>query len=502
VSGSSVSDGNSPDLAEIADEVEERHGLTSSVPEVVAPAASLDTPPAAAGQPGARPAIPRLVVPIIVGTRPEAIKLVPIILALRESEFYEPIVVSTGQHHRMVQEIFELAGITTDVTLWAGGRRELNERVTSVMSRFEDFFVEWFGIPKGEPDLEAMLAGKAPTCILVHGDTSSAMASALAAFHLRVPVMHVEAGLRTGGLNLTPFPEELNRQLISSIACMHFAPTFSNLESLVRENVPVNQVFVTGNTGIDALQWASQLDVPYGDPALQELHDGDARIVVVTAHRRENWETGLDGIAAGVAKLARAHEDVRFVVPLHPNPIVGEKLGMPLRDLPNVLLTKPLGYARFARLLGRCHMVITDSGGIQEEAPSLGKPVLVTRETTERNEGVEEGTLLLVGTDPERIYAEGERLLTDRLAYAEMSGAQNPYGDGKAAQRIVGALENLVFGGDPPEPFGSGYSRRGIGEAAGLGGQLEPVESILATIAERERAEQEAAGQGDEPWMM
>ena len=487
------------DLADI----EAERQPASSVPIDPRDDAELASPAGVAGlELGGPGTAVKLVVPIVVGTRPEAIKLVPIILALRDSQFYEPIVISTGQHHRMVGEIFDLAGIKTDVTLWAGTRRELNERVTSVMSRFEDFFVEWFGIPAGEPDLAAILAGRAPACVLVHGDTSSAMAAALAAFHLRVPVMHVEAGLRTGGLNLTPFPEELNRQLISSIACMHFAPTFDNLEALVRENVPVEQVFVTGNTGIDALRWASELDVPYGDPALQELHDSDARIVVVTAHRRENWETGLDGIAAGVARLARAHEDVRFVVPLHPNPLVGRKLGDPLRDLPNVLLCEPLGYARFARLLARSYMVITDSGGIQEEAPSLGKPVLVTRATTERNEGVDAGTLLLVGADPDRIFAEGERLLTDRGAYAEMSGAQNPYGDGRAAERIVAALEHLVFGGDPPAPFGPGYSRRAIGAAAGLSGQMEPVATMLAQIAERDRVAKPSAGQGDEPWMM
>ena len=201
-------------IAEIVD-IEEERQPSSSVPEVIDIGAEPDSPAHLAADPRSPATIPQLVVPIVVGTRPEAIKLVPIILALRESEFYKPVVVSTGQHHRMVQEIFDLAGIRTDVTLWAGGRRELNERVTSVMSRFEDFFVEWFGIPTSEPNLEAMLAGKAPACVLVHGDTSSAMASALAAFHLRVPVMHVEAGLRTGGLNLTPFPEELNRQLIS-----------------------------------------------------------------------------------------------------------------------------------------------------------------------------------------------------------------------------------------------------------------------------------------------
>jgi UDP-N-acetylglucosamine 2-epimerase (non-hydrolysing) len=439
----------------------------------------------------------RLVVPVVVGTRPEAIKLVPIIRALRASESHQPIVISTGQHHRMVQEIFDLAEIKTDVTLWAGTRRELNERVTSVMSRFEDFFIEWFGIPPETVTQEHIFTGKFPAAVLVHGDTSSAMASALAAFHLRIPVMHVEAGLRTGGLNLTPFPEELNRQVISCIACMHFAPTSANLASLIRENTPVQQIFVTGNTGIDALRWASELDIPFDDPRLQAVYDSDERVVIVTAHRRENWSSGLDGIAAGVARLATSHPGVRFVVPLHPNPLVREKLGAPLRDLDNVLLIEPLGYARFARLLGRCHFVLTDSGGIQEEAPSLGKPVLVTRETTERNEGVEAGTLLLVGTDPDKIFFDGNRLLTDADAYALMSEAQNPYGDGCAAERIVAALEHLLHDANVPAPFGPGYDRRAVIRASGHDGPLEPVEAILARIGGAADPDQ-----GDQHWLL
>jgi UDP-N-acetylglucosamine 2-epimerase (non-hydrolysing) len=480
-------------IVELVDSEEERHPSTS-VPEVV------DLPhlyPARAQAVGSQ-----VVVPVVVGTRPEAIKLVPIILALRESELYRPIVISTGQHHRMVQEIFSLAGITTDVTLWAGVRRELNERVTSVMSRFEDFFIEWFGIPPETIEPRDVLTGRFPAAVLVHGDTSSAMGSALAAFHLRIPVMHVEAGLRTGGLNLTPFPEELNRQLISCMACLHFAPTAKNMESLIREDVPVEQIFVTGNTGIDALRWASAIDRPFEDRALQALHDSDERIVVVTAHRRENWATGLDAIAIGVARLARAHGDVRFVIPMHPNPLVREKLSGPLRELPNVLLTEPLGYVGFARLLGRCHMVITDSGGIQEEAPSLGKPVLVTRDTTERNEGVEEGTLLLVGTDSDRIAAEGGRLLSDPAAYAQMRDAQNPYGDGHAAKRIVGALEHLVLGGDPPIPFGAGFTRRAVTRAAGYAGPLEPLETVLAQIAEQESLAAAEEPEAADPWML
>src|ERR1700733_8562579 len=412
----------------------------------------------------------KLQVPVVVGTRPEAIKLVSLILVLRESENYNPIVVSTGQHNRLVEYIFELADIKPDVTLWAGSRRAaLNERVASVMQRFEDFCVERFDIDPDEvPTREDVIAGKHPALVLVHGDTSSAMAAALSAFHMRIPVMHVEAGLRTGGSNLTPFPEELNRQVISTIAAMHFAPTSSNLQNLVRENIPVAQVFVTGNTGIDPLRWGSAMDVKFANPDLQALHDGDSRIVVVTAHRRENWGDGLRGIAEGVARLARDQRDVSFVLPVHPNPRVREVLTERLTGLDNVLLTEPLGYATFARLLGRAHLVITDSGGIQEEAPSLGKPVLVHRETTERTEGLEAGTLRLVGTDPDVIFNEASRLVESDDAYAEMAAAPNPYGDGRAAERIVASLEHILLGGEAPAPFGPGYSRGVVALAAGL----------------------------------
>jgi UDP-N-acetylglucosamine 2-epimerase (non-hydrolysing) len=412
----------------------------------------------------------KLVVPIVVGTRPEAIKLLPVILELRKSECYEPLVVSTGQHNRMVDYIFELAGIKPDVALWAGSRRSnLNERVAEVMKRFEDFCAERFELaPDHEPTLEDTLNGRFPAAVLVHGDTSSAMAAALSAFQLRIPVMHVEAGLRTGGNNLTPFPEELNRRLITSMAGLHFAPTAKNLENLINESVPVGQVFVAGNTGIDSLRWASQIDVRFANPELQRLHDSDRRIVVITAHRRENWGDGLIAIAEGVKRLASSDPDVSYVLPVHPNPAVREVLTERLSGLDNVLLTEPLGYATFSRLLARSHFVITDSGGIQEEAPSLGKPVLVTRNTTERTEGLDAGTLRLVGADAERIFAEGSRLLTDPVAYAEMSEAPNPYGDGHAAERIVAALEHVLLGGEPPSPFGAGYNRAEVVAAAGF----------------------------------
>ncbi len=426
---------------------------------------------------------------MIVGTRPEAIKLVPIILALAQSRSFRPIVVSTGQHHQMVGEIFDLAGIEPDATLYAGDRHaRLNERVAAVMRRFEDFVCEAFGDgPADGRHLEAALRGEYPLAIAVHGDTSSAMAAALAAFHMHIPVFHVEAGLRTGGLNLTPFPEELNRQVITCIAALHLAPTPGNLQNLVRENVPVDQVFVTGNTGIDALRWASGLDVPFRDPAVAAAVEGSERLVVVTAHRRESWGGGLRGIATGVARLAEAHPETRFVVPLHPNPAVRDQMLEPLEGRENVLLTEPLRYAGFARLLDRCHLVISDSGGIQEEAPSLGKPVLVTRETTERVEGVAAGTLLLVGTDPDRIAHEGNRLLTDDEAYRRMADAHNPYGDGRAAERIVEALEHIVRGTEAPGPFGHGYTRRAVIRAAGVNVPLGPTEALEDRLLEHPR---------------
>ena len=306
------------------------------------------------------------------------------------------------------------------------------------------------------------------------------MAAALSAFHLRIPVMHVEAGLRTGGNNLTPFPEELNRQLITSIAGLHFAPTANNLENLIRENVPVGQVFVTGNTGIDSLRWASAIDVRFANPELQALHDSKRRIVVVTAHRRENWGDGLRGDRRGGRSgspppTPTSPSSSRST----PTRAVREVLTERLSGLDNVLLTEPLGYATFSRLLARSHFVITDSGGIQEEAPSLGKPVLVTRNTTERTEGLDAGTLRLVGTDAERIFAEGNRLLTDPIAYAEMAEAPNPYGDGRAAERIVAALEHVLLGGEPPSPFGAGYSRAEVVAAAGF--EL-PAEQLARTL--------------------
>lgn len=409
---------------------------------------------------------PKVKVLVVVGTRPEAIKLVPLILALRDSEVFTPLVVSTGQHHRMVSEVLELAGIQPDYNLWVGGARsQLNDRIREVIGRLDDFCREEFNVDGKIHQDGRVRDGAYPIAILVHGDTTSAMSAAVAAFQLRIPVVHVEAGLRSGN-NLTPFPEEMNRQLITCIACFHLAPTAQNLQNLVRENVPVDQILVTGNTGIDALHWAAGLQTEISDPAVRETYHSDRRIVVVTAHRRENWETGIDGIAEGVHRLALENPDVSFVVPQHPNPMVRMKWAA-LESDENVVLTEPAPYAEFAKLLARSFFVITDSGGIQEEAPSLGKPVLVARESTERTEGVEAGTLLLTGPDPDAIHREGTILLRNEEAYLAISSVSDPYGDGRASERIVAALKHLYEGGATPEPFGAGYSRRAVIEAAG-----------------------------------
>ncbi len=288
------------------------------------------------------------------------------------------------------------------------------------------------------PTREDVLAGRHPAMVLVHGDTSSAMAAALSAFHLRIPVMHVEAGLRTGGSNLTPFPEELNRQVISTIAAMHFAPTSENLENLVRENIPVEQVFVTGNTGIDALQWSSAMDVRFANPELQALCDSDRRVVVITAHRRENWGDGLRGIAEGVARLADRHPEIGFVLPVHPNPRVREVLTERLQGLDNVLLTEPLGYATFARLLGRSshrhHRLRRDPGRgpvARQAGPGDAGDDRAHRGPRRRHPAPGRhrpaGDLRRGATGCSKID----------VAYREMAEAENPYGDGHAAERIV-----------------------------------------------------------------
>lgn len=403
---------------------------------------------------------------VVVGTRPEAIKLFPVILALHESQYLRPYVIDTGQHPDLVKPVFEMAGITADLNLEVA--REPNT-LTSLVSKVS------LGVEKAIRDLRASDPPGTPmTCaIMVHGDTSSAMAAALSAAQCRLPVLHVEAGLRTGD-TLSPFPEELNRQIIARIAAFHLAPTNTNLQNLLWENVSIDRVLVTGNTAIDALQWTVENTAP-AHPELMDLDPNAGPIVVVTTHRRENWGGGLERIATGIARIARAKTDAQIVVPMHPNPLVREEIVPILSGIPNVRLIEPLDYPQFARLLGVATLAITDSGGIQEEAPSVGTPVLVVREETERSEGVDAGTLRLVGTEADRIFEQAMLLLTDPVEYQAMASRPNPYGDGYASRRIVAAVENLAYGTSAPLPFGPTYRRRKVLEAAGYG-NLEPTE--------------------------
>ena len=396
---------------------------------------------------------------VVVGTRPEAIKMIPVIHALQRDGRFRLVVVSTGQHAEMVDELFCRAGVMKDVDLGVNrlGRLTLNELFAKVLLGVEEVWSS-AQVPEQMVGTGRRTPSGAMAC-LVHGDTTSAVAAALASFHLRIPVVHVEAGLRTENTG-SPFPEEANRQILARLAAFHLAPTSTNKSNLVHEGVDYERILVTGNTSIDALRWQVDQREPYADPALADLEqDETTRVVVVTAHRRENWGRGLAGIGDAVARLAHIYPQVRFVVPLHPNPLVQDALRPRLAPYRNVSLVEPLGYADFSRLLARACLAISDSGGVQEEAPALGTPVLVTRETTERTEGIVAGTLELVGTDSERIVSSARALLDDDEAYAARVARPNPYGDGQAAERIVQALGYVVFGSPAPAPFGSGMQR-------------------------------------------
>jgi UDP-N-acetylglucosamine 2-epimerase (non-hydrolysing) len=403
----------------------------------------------------------------LIGTRPEAIKMFPVVQAFRRSTWFAPVVVTTGQHSDLVRPILELAGIEPDMDLEVGyPGLTLNELVCSVIAGVDRFCRERYEATGAAVATRDQIRESGfPAAVLVHGDTSSAAAAAMAAFNLRIPVGHVEAGLRTG-TTLSPYPEELNRQLISRIAAFHLAPTSRNRQNLVREGIADDRIFVTGNTGIDALLYASTVEAPFPDPAVADTVESGDPYVVVTAHRRENWNGGLGRIGEAVGRLAAAHPRIRFVVPLHPNPLVREQLGVPLASHESVVLTEPLAYAQFARLMAGAALIVTDSGGIQEEAPALGVPVLVARESTERGEGVAAGTLTLVGTEPDQIVPAAEAVLADPGAH-RVDPAANPYGDGRAAERIVAAFEHLAGIRPAPARFGPGFSRRDILEASG-----------------------------------
>jgi UDP-N-acetylglucosamine 2-epimerase (non-hydrolysing) len=359
----------------------------------------------------------------VFGTRPEAIKMFPVVHALRAQPGIEARVCVTAQHRDLLDQVLDIAQIVPDFDLDV---MQPNQTLDALLARLVTGLGETFDREK-------------PDRILVHGDTLTTMAGTIAAYFRKIPVGHVEAGLRSGDI-YQPWPEEVNRRVTGVVADLHFAPTEAAADALMAENVDPARIHVTGNTVIDALlatqaQLQARPEIAAGLDDLATRFAG-RRIVAVTSHRRENFGEGMRNIARAIAQIA-ARPDVAVIFPVYPNPNVRSVMDAELAGLSNVAMIDPLDYPHFVRLLDMCELVLTDSGGVQEEAPSLGKPVLVMRETTERPEGVAAGTARLVGTDPAQIVTEIFSLLDDKAAYSAMSRAHNPFGDGKAAQRIA-----------------------------------------------------------------
>ena len=370
----------------------------------------------------------------IFGTRPEAVKMAPIVTGLQDDPRFEAITVVTAQHREMLDQVLELFGIVPDVDLdlCAPG-----QTLTQLTARIVT-------------EVGAVIERERPDCVLVQGDTTSTFAGALAAFYHQVPVVHVEAGLRTGDL-ASPFPEEGNRRLVGTIADLHLPPTETSAGNLRREGVADDQIIITGNSVIDALQ----LSLERHDVVPEVIADlqPSQRVLLVTAHRRESWGEPMREAAAAVAELARTEPDLVVIFPIHRNPVVRDAVMPELAGLANVRIVEPLPYGDFCQVMARADLILTDSGGVQEEAPSLGKPVLVMRDTTERPEAVVAGTVLLVGTDRPSILREARRLLHDDLEYAAMAMKLNPYGDGRAVARTLDALVHRYAGGPAPVEF-------------------------------------------------
>ena len=361
----------------------------------------------------------KLKVMTVFGTRPEAIKMAPLVLELKKHEEIETIVTVTAQHREMLDQVLETFKITPDYDLNIMKARQTLIDVTT----------------RGLEGLDAVMKEARPDIVLVHGDTSTTFVASLAAFYNQIPVGHVEAGLRTGN-KYSPYPEEMNRQLTGVMADIHFAPTEQAKENLLRENKQEDAIVVTGNTAIDALK--TTVDDSYTHPILEKLVG--ERMILLTAHRRENLGEPMRHIFGAIKRLLQDHEDVEVVYPIHLNPVVREIATDVLGGESRVHLIEPLDVFDFHNFAAKSFMIMTDSGGVQEEAPSLGKPVLVLRDTTERPEGISAGTLKLAGTDEEQIDRLARELLTDEQAYKKMAHASNPYGDGHASERIVKAL--------------------------------------------------------------
>lgn len=359
---------------------------------------------------------------VVFGTRPEAIKMCPLVLELKKHSEIDCVVCLTGQHREMLEQVMEAFHVQADYNLDIMRQRQsLTTITTSILEK-----------------MEPLLREERPDLVLVHGDTTTSYAAALAAFYQQIPVGHVEAGLRTGDI-YSPFPEEMNRLLTDRISTYYYAPTQKNRENLLREGIREN-IFVTGNTVIDAFQYTVSDRYTFHEPSLQSLDFSGKRVILVTAHRRENLGKPLQQICKAIQRLAVEYPDVLFVYPVHLNPAVRETVYPMLGEQENVMLTNPVDVLDMHNLMSRCYMVMTDSGGIQEEAPHFGKPVLVLRTETERPEAVGAGTVKVTGTQEETIYREAKLLLDDAQTYAAMAQAVNPYGDGHASRRIVEAI--------------------------------------------------------------
>lgn len=365
---------------------------------------------------------------VLLGTRPEAIKLFPVINRLKAEKDIEVTVCATAQHRQLLDQVLKLAKVVPDYDLNVMTADQTLDHLTSRLLE----------------NIGEVLDKVRPTRVIVQGDTATAMTGALASYYHSIPVSHVEAGLRSGDIH-APFPEEVNRKIVGSIADQHFAPTQRAARALRLENVPEERIHVTGNTVVDALILAKAMVA--ADPSLSTRWDdvrrrhGNQRIILVTCHRRENFGGGVLNIVNALETIL-SREDVAIVLPVHPNPKVHDVFAARLAKHPRVMLISPQEYTDFVSLLSMAHLVLTDSGGVQEEAPTFGKPVLVMRETTERPEGVEAGTARLVGADYDRIVNETFRLLDDDETYAAMARSHNPFGDGHASDRIVKVLLN------------------------------------------------------------
>jgi len=355
---------------------------------------------------------------VIIGTRPEAIKMAPVILALKNASWAEVRVLATAQHRHMLDQVNQFFGIDPDIDL---NIMRPNQALSILTARLL-------------LDLDDVLKAEKPDAVLVQGDTTTVMAAALACFYHRIPIGHVEAGLRTWDMH-NPFPEELNRVIAGRLALWHFAPTESAKQNLLKEGIQESHVIVTGNTVIDALLMTAAKDLE-----LPANLKNTGRLVLITAHRRENFGEPFRNICRALRTLAENNPEVDFIFPVHPNPNIKEVAHKLLSDLPNFTLCEPLDYAPFVAVMKRAYIILTDSGGVQEEAPALGKPVLVLREETERPEAVELGTVKLIGTNYDRILTESQRLLDDECAYKAMAKGISCYGDGHAADRIVKTL--------------------------------------------------------------